>query len=169
MNTFELTKIMGGFCGALLLLLLIQWSSELIYHSSHKKMQAAYILEIETEEIEAAVVKDEIPFMELVNAADIGKGKKVYSKCKACHKLEKGANGTGPYLYGVVGRAQGAVQDYNYSAVLSEMGKVWNEEELNKFILKPSAYAPGTKMNYSGLANRTDRANLIGYLKTFSD
>ena len=63
-----------------------------------------------------------------------------------------------------------------YNKIFSKIFKIQNvfdyvisEEELNKFILKPSSYAPGTKMNYSGLASRTDRANLIGYLKTFSD
>ena len=43
------------------------------------------------------------------------------------------------------------------------------EDELNAFLLKPSDYAPGTKMSYSGLKNVTDRANLIAYLKTIKD
>ena len=55
---------MGGFCGALLLLLLIKWSSEIIYHGSHEKTQAAYVLEIETDEIETVEVTEEIPFIE---------------------------------------------------------------------------------------------------------
>ena len=51
MNTFELTKIVGGLCGSLLILLLILWGGEITYHSDHGKIQtASYYLEIETEE-----------------------------------------------------------------------------------------------------------------------
>ena len=44
-----------------------------------------------------------------------------------------------------------------------------SEDELNAFLLKPSKYAPGTKMSYSGLTPLDDRANLVAYLKTVSD
>ena len=105
----------------------------------------------------------------MVTSADIGKGKKVFGKCKACHKLEKGANGTGPYLYNIVGREIASVEGYSYSSALVGMSGVWSEDELSAFLLKPSKYAPGTKMSYSGLTPLNDRANLVAYLKTISD
>ncbi len=170
MNTFELTKIVGGLCGALLILLLIQWGGEIAYHSSHEKIQtASYYLETESDEQEVTEVEEEVPFSELVTLANIDKGKKVFGKCKACHKLEKGINGTGPYLHGIVGRSIASVENYVYSSALADMPGVWSEEELNAFLLKPSKYAPGTKMSYSGLTPLKDRANLIAYLKTIKD
>ena len=170
MNTFELTKIVAGLCGSLLILLLIQWGAELTYHSNYQEIQtASYYLEIESDIEETDDVKEEIPFLEMVAFADIGKGKKVFGKCKACHKLEKGANGTGPYLYNIVGREMASVEGYNYSSALGGMTGVWSEDELSAFLLKPSKYAPGTKMSYSGLTPLNDRANLVAYLKTISD
>ena len=172
MNTFELTKIIGGLCGSLLILLLIQWGGELAYHpSNHEKIQtAAYYLEIEVdEEKEEKEEKEEIPFTEMVALANIDKGKKVFAKCKACHKLEKGVNGTGPHLYGIVGRTVASIESYGYSSALAGISGVWSEDELSAFLLKPSKYAPGTKMSYSGLTPVKDRANLVAFLKTVTD
>ena len=75
-----------------------------------------------------------------------------------------GANGTGPYLYGVVGRPQDAVADYAYSAAFSELEGTWTPEELNHFLANPSEWVPGTKMTYRGLADVQDRADIIAYL-----
>ena len=170
MNTFEVTKIVGGLCGALLILLLIQWGGELAYHSDHKEIQtASYYLEIETAKEEVTEIEEEIPFTEMVALANIDKGKKVFGKCKACHKLEKGLNGTGPYLYGIVGRTIASVENYSYSSALTGTSGVWSEDELSAFLLKPSKYAPGTKMSYSGLTPLKDRANLIAFLKTIKE
>ena len=171
MNTFELTKIAGGLCGSLLILLLIKWGAEIIYHSGHKESEiASYYLEIEEdEELANDDSQEELPFTEMIELADIGKGKKVFAKCKACHKLENGVNGTGPHLYQIVGRTQASIEAYKYSTVFSEMTGSWTEDELSAFLLKPSKYAPGTKMSYSGLVDIKDRANLIAYLKTITD
>ena len=170
MNTFELTKIVAGLCGSLLMLLLIQWGAELAYHSNHQEIQtASYYLEIESDIEETGEVEEEVPFLQMVALADIGKGKKVFGKCKACHKLEKGANGTGPYLYNIVGREIASIENYSYSSALAGINGVWSEDELSTFLLKPSKYAPGTKMSYSGLTPLSDRANLVAYLRTISD
>ena len=50
MDTMTWTKITGAGCGSLLILLLIQWTAEEIYHHSHYKYkEVAYLLEIEEE------------------------------------------------------------------------------------------------------------------------
>ena len=168
MNVMEINKFVGAFCGALLIFLLIKWGVEIIYHSHEKNAEVAYLIEIEEEIIEEEDEVEKIPFVELVSLADVDKGKKVFSKCKSCHKVQEKINGTGPHLYGVVGRQIASISDYTYSNILSQMDEmVWNEDELNSFLTKPSKYAPGTKMNYSGLSAEKDRANLIAYLKTF--
>lgn len=168
MDTMEITKVGGGLCGALLILLLLKWGSEIIYHDNHDKTELAYYLEIENNEVEEED-EEKIPFSELLAMADISKGKKTFGKCKACHKLEAGVNGTGPHLYAIVGRKQAAVKEFKYSSALSAFNGNWSVEELNAFLLKPSEYAPGTNMSYSGLKGETDRANLIAYLDTISD
>ena len=97
---------------------------------------------------------------------DADKGAKEFRKCKACHKLEDGANGTGPHLFNVVNRDIGAVDGFGYSGVLAEMGGAWGYEELSGFLANPKAYAKGTKMGFSGLKKPADKANVIGYLQS---
>ncbi|MEL6479675.1 MAG: cytochrome c family protein, partial [Pseudomonadota bacterium] len=104
------------------------------------------------------------PYAALLAAADAGAGKKVFRKCRACHKLEDGKNGVGPHLWGVVGRDQGSVEGYNYSDALKGLGGSWTLAELDAFLEKPKSYAPGTKMAFGGLKKPEDRINLIVYL-----
>ena len=103
---------------------------------------------------------------ELLAAADIERGEKGFSKCKACHKLEDGENGTGPHLFSVVDREIATVSDYSYSPAMAGFGGTWDAEALNSFLENPKKFMPGTKMSFAGLRKDTDRANLIAYLAT---
>ena len=50
MDTFEWTKIGGALCGALLIFLLLNWGTEIIYHSHddyYGEEKLAYYLEVE--------------------------------------------------------------------------------------------------------------------------
>ena len=78
--------------------------------------------------------------MTILASANPDKGSKVFSKCKACHKLADGANGTGPHLHQVVGRQIAAVSEYGYSGTLAEMGGVWDANALNGFLKNPKKY-----------------------------
>jgi cytochrome c len=161
-DTMTLTKAAASICGAFLVLLLGKWAAEGLYHTdSHG--QASYVIEIET--AEAASDEPEVSFEELMAAADVAKGAKVFKKCSACHKLEDGVNSTGPSLYGVVGRDIAAAAGFGYSGALTGLaGNAWTAEELDAFLAKPSAYASGTTMSFSGLKKQKDRVNLIAYL-----
>ncbi len=101
---------------------------------------------------------------------DAGKTDTAKLGCVACHSFnEGGRNGLGPNLYGVVGAEQGAhAQGYSYSAALKGKGGKWDYAELNKWLLKPSAYAPGTKMSFAGIADPKVRADVISYLRSLS-
>ena len=101
--------------------------------------------------------------------ADAGKGAKVFNKCKACHSVENGKNGTGPHLYDVVDREVDAVSGYGYSGALKNAATTWTPEELDEFLTNPKGYAPGTKMAFAGLKKPADRANLIAYLQTIGE
>ena len=172
MDTFELTKIGGAFCGALLFFLLLNWGTEIIYHSDddyYGEQKLAYYIEIENIADEEETTENAVDFATLLASADIEKGKKVFGKCKSCHKLDDGANGVGPHLYRVINRDIGSVEGFKYSKVLMGLEGVWSIEELNKYLTKPSEYAPGTAMSFAGLKKDKDRADLIEYLNTLSE
>lgn len=107
----------------------------------------------------------------LLASADVDAGKSSTTKlgCIACHSFnEGGKNGVGPNLYGVVGAQHGHVDGYAYSAALKAKSGPWTYAELNEWLLKPSAYAPGTKMSFAGIANPKVRADVIAYLRSLS-
>ena len=102
-----------------------------------------------------------------VFAADAAKGKKLFTKCKACHNADAPKNKVGPYLVGIVGRKAGAADGYTkYSKAIKDSGIVWNEANLDKWLTNPKGMYPGTKMIYPGLKKAEDRADVIEYLKT---
>ncbi len=110
------------------------------------------------------------PIAPLLVKATVGNGEALTKKvCVACHNFAEGAGAkVGPALYGVVGRAQASAAGYTYSAALKSHSGKWTYAELNKWLLKPSAYAPGTKMAYAGISNDQLRADTIDYLRTLS-
>ena len=166
-DTMTITKAASAILGALLIFLVGNWAAEALYHVGLHG-EPSYV--IETEEPEAPAEAEEEPSLsELLAEADAGKGEKIFKKCAACHKLEEGANATGPYLYGVVGRPIASVAGFGYSDVLAGMGGDWTPEALDEFLHKPSDFAPGTKMTFSGLSKADDRANVIAFLNENSD
>ncbi|MFQ6551118.1 c-type cytochrome [Aestuariibius insulae] len=164
-DTMTLTKIVGAFCGALLVFLLGGWTAQIVYgaYGGHDDHEQAYSIEVEGgDEGEA---EEAVPFEEVFASADAAAGERVWGKCRACHMLEDGANGTGPHLYGVVGREVAAVAGFGYSGALADAADVWSPEALNGFLENPRGYAPGTSMGFAGLPKVEDRANLIAYLQ----
>lgn len=110
------------------------------------------------------------PIAPLMAAASAEAGADVARRCAACHNFEEG-QGTkvGPDLYGVLGRNIAAAEGFQYSeALTSRSDQVWDYEHLNEFLNGPSAYAPGTAMNFAGLRSAGDRADLIAYLRTLA-
>ena len=166
-DTMTLTKAVGAICAAFLVLLFGEWGAETLYHvGGHgKHEEQAYAIETGEEEVVEEVV--EVDFAEVYAAADAGRGERLWRQCSACHRLEDGANGTGPHLWGVVGRDKGAVGDYSYSSAMAEAPGDWTPENLQAFLENPRDYIDGTKMAYSGMRDVNDRANLIAYLATF--
>jgi cytochrome c len=168
-DTMTMTKVGGALCGSLLVFLLGNWAAETLYHVGSDghgdHAQQAYVIDTGAEE-ETASEAEGPDFAELLAAADVGKGEKVFGKCKACHKIEAGANATGPTLHAIVGRAVGAEPGYSFSGNLAAVAETWTAENLNAFLENPKGFAPGTAMSFSGLKKEKDRANLIAYLDT---
>ena len=109
-----------------------------------------------------------------MNKKMVKRGKKAAIKqCFACHDItENKQNKVGPPLWGVYGRAAGAVEGYEYSeAHLSKKDSIiWDEKTLDAYIIDPKALIPGNKMVYPvpGLKVMSDkkRKNVIEFLKT---
>jgi cytochrome c len=98
---------------------------------------------------------------------DLVNGRILFARCGICHALtaEKSKGKKGPTLAGLFGRKAGSVKGYKYSKAMRSKGIVWNETTLDIYLTKPKAYVPGTTMIYSGLRRKSDRADLIAYLK----
>lgn len=174
MDTMTITKAGGAVCGSLLVFLLGAWASEGIYHvgghGGHGDEEHAMGYKIEVasadDAAEPEVAEPEVPFEDVFVNASAADGERLWRACASCHKLEQGANGTGPYLYGVVGRDKGSVEGFSYSETLAGLEGDWTPENLNGFLANPREYAPGNKMSYRGMSDIEDRANLIAYLAT---
>lgn len=163
MNTMEITKVVGGLAGALLVLLLLKMGAEAYYFPHKEHEEQGYT--IATADDGPAEEVAAVPFADVLAAADAGAGSRIFNKCKACHSTEPGVVKVGPSLHGVVGRAHGA-EDFAYSEAVGGLQGNWTPEELNHFLTKPSDYAPGTLMGFAGLPKEKDRANVIAYLET---
>jgi cytochrome c len=167
-DTMVLTKIVAGFCSALLIFLLGNWVSEFIYEPHVEHESAGYV--IDTGETDAdAEPEVELAFADIWATADVSAGERKWSSCRACHSLEEGRNGVGPSLHGVVGRSINAIEGFNYTGALSQMGDTWTPEAIYDFIVNPRVAAPGTAMSFSGLPDAQDRVNLIAYIASQSE
>ena len=103
-------------------------------------------------------------------SGDAAAGEKLFKRCKACHVVDAEKHKTGPHLVNIMGRTAGTVEGYKrYSKAMKASGVVWNEETLDGYLEKPKAYVKGTRMAFAGLRKEADRANVIAYLKRYSN
>ena len=104
-------------------------------------------------------------------AQDAAAGEKVFTKCKVCHVADADTNKIGPSLHGVIGRTAGTHPDFKYSEAMIAAGAAgvkWDEPTLTTYLHDPKAMVKGTKMAFPGLKKDEDVANVIAYLKQFS-
>jgi cytochrome c len=112
------------------------------------------------------------PIEPLLASADPKVGEQfAHRVCVACHTFDKGGkNGVGPNLYGVIGGPHDHEAGFNYSPAMEKLkGQLWTYDDLNKWLYKPSAYAPGTRMSFAGITNDKQRADVVAFLRTLSD
>ncbi|WP_299691441.1 c-type cytochrome [uncultured Tateyamaria sp.] len=107
------------------------------------------------------------------DTGDIAAGEQVFQQCKGCHQVGAGAkHRSGPHLNGLFGRKAAGLDDFRYSKSFQRAGAgglEWHADTLDVFLENPRAMATGTRMSFRGLKNPEDRANLIVYLRQFSD
>ena len=93
-------------------------------------------------------------------------GEQVFKRCVACHTIDAGgANGIGPNLHGVVGRAIASHAGFSYSGAMKAKGGVWDEAALDAYLTEPMKALPGTRMAFAGVIDPADRKALILYLE----
>ena len=98
-DTMTMTKILGGVCGTFLVFLLGKWVAEEIYHSGgHYGAEQAYVIPVDDAGEGGEAAEEGPAFEEVFASADAAEGEGLWRACSACHKLEQGENGTGPYL-----------------------------------------------------------------------
>lgn len=171
-DELKLNKVLAGvLVGGLVMMAGIKLAEVLVPHS--ELAENAYVIEVPedgTRTDSAPIETPPEPILALLADADIAAGEKLSKKCTACHVFESGgANKVGPALWNVVNGARGEVEGFSYSAAIEELGGEWDYQSLNRFLAKPKAYLPGTKMNFVGLKKTKDRANMIAWLREKAD
>ncbi len=170
-DSFEWNKIFGGLLAGLLAVLGVSIVSDMIFARHAPEKPGYEIAGVEEGPAEgAAAAEAEKPAAFYLASADVAKGEAVFKKCAACHNVDPGgANGTGPALYGVVGRPIAAAAGFGYSDALSGMkGKNWDWDNLWGWLKSPKNFMAGNKMSFAGITKPEDRAAVIAYLNSKS-
>jgi cytochrome c len=168
MNNMKFNMIFAALLCAGIIAMLSGFAAKSLSRPAHLEEDAVKVEATEVAAGGAAKVAMPEPILGLIAAADAERGKAVAKACAACHNFEQGGpNGVGPNLYDIIGRKKESHAGFAYSGTLKNQGgDTWTYLELNKFIWKPKAYDPGTKMSFIGLKKPEDRTALMAYLRT---
>ncbi len=194
MSGFSILEFIGAFLGAVLVVILLNLSVDVLTAWTHGGLSTTVSVQkspplkkmakpaepVETEEAdlkaeekppeepEAVEEKEEAIVQKVAQSmgANMEEGQQVFKKkCRSCHTFaEDGKNRVGPNLWGVLGREKASVEGFKYSGVFQELSGVWDLEQLGQFLTSPKTFAPGTKMTFKGLSKEQDRLNILEYL-----
>lgn len=167
MSDLTFNKIAGGVLATGLAIFLLREVSTVIFDKEPPE-KPGYAITVAEATSEGAVAEAPIDWGTVLPVANIEAGKSVAAKCVSCHTFDPGgANGTGPGLYGVLGRKVAGHAGYAYSAPMTAYAgehPVWGYENLSAFLAAPTKHIPGTKMTFVGLKKPDDRVAIIAYL-----
>lgn len=172
MDSTEVNKGMAAILVAGIAYFLAGWISTALVHESRPEHEVLKIEGASHAEASGEPAKPEVlPLIApLLAKADVASGESTSKKlCVSCHTFtDGGKSGVGPNLYGTVGTARGHMEGFNYSAALKGKAGNWTYDDLNAWLAKPAAYAPGTRMTFAGIKSAEQRADVIAYLRTLS-
>ena len=114
---------------------------------------------------ELLLYTDSGALLDITTDSEVGSGESVFQTCAGCHTIDDGlSHGIGPDLRHIVNRPVAAAVGYRYSPALQGLQGRWTRERLDRFLSNPRAFAPGTRMNFAGIADEQDRKALIEFL-----
>ena len=172
MDGFEINKIAGAVLTAMLVIASGKTVMD-IAMQKHKPEKAGWALPVT--EIKAKSAEPEVPFdakavLALLPKASAENGRDGFKKCLACHTPDKGGrNLVGPNLWGVLGRKIAQAPGFNYSDGMKAHPGEWTWEELAKYLHSPVQTVPGNRMQFPGVKDNADLADLLAYIRTLSD
>lgn len=169
MSDLTFNKIAGGVLAAGLVIFGLRELTTIAFHSEPPE-KPGYAVAIQ-EEAEAGPAAEVAPDWGtvLLDPANAVAGQAVSAKCASCHSFTQGgANGTGPNLYGTLGKPPAFHAGFAYSAAFTgyAAGKTWTFDEMDAFLKAPQKHVPGTKMTFIGLKKQEERVAMIAYLQT---
>lgn len=112
-----------------------------------------------------------VPLPALAQGGDAGAGEGVFrGRCAGCHTIDEGGrNRTGPNLFNAFGSPAGRQElGFRFSRAVSSSGVTWDETSLDRWLTSPRNFISGNRMSFGGLANPTDRADLIAFMRVMS-
>jgi cytochrome c len=149
---------------------------------STTKLRAKFCFPVSTEKLERVFMAFSnkliaISFLQFLigttNAAErdgsalVLRGQRLFLQCKSCHEItDTKIVKIGPNLKGVLGRPVASYPGFNYSKALQSLTFQWNDEELDRWLEKPTQIAPATTMAFIGLPTAADRKAVIAYLQS---
>lgn len=166
----KLNKIMGAGLATLFVILVVKEGTAFIYHNETPE-KMGYFVDAPEEAAGGAAEAELAPdWGTVLPTADLAAGEAAFARCKSCHTIDAGgANGIGPNLFGIAGRATASHAGFAYSdAMTAHAGEkpTWTLDELDLFLTAPGRHVPGTKMSFAGIRDEQTRINLIAYLRS---
>ena len=85
-------------------------------------------------------------------------------RCAKCHSLTKKTHRAGPHLVGALGRRAGAVEGFaGFSDALRSLNRVWTPRDMERYLVDPQGFAPGTTMTGPALTAEEAR-QIVGFI-----
>jgi cytochrome c len=183
MDSFEFSKIAGAVLSALLLIFGFKTILDIRMqnHATAEHANAGYTLpapgapakgeQAGNGAAAGAGTFDAAKVIAMIGAAKPENGEAVFARCATCHVKDKTAkSGVAPNLWGVVGRKRASQPDFSkYSEAMKGKSGEWSYQDLANFIHNPKGWLTGTLMNFPGIKDGAEIADLLAYLRTQSD
>ncbi len=167
-------KIAAAALAALLLIFGLPQLAKAIFggghHGGDDELHLAYCC-VELETTTAAGGGEEAPYDlgTMMAEANVTAGERGAALCISCHTLVRGgANGTGPNLWGVIGRDVASVPGFNYTGALAALEGEWTYERMDAYLANSQEYVPGGAM-VQRIGRDNKRAELLAFLGSLSD
>ncbi|AYV45299.1 cytochrome c family protein [Caulobacter flavus] len=170
MSDLTFNKIFGGVLLTGLVIFGLREASDIVF-KKHEVEKPGYAIAVQEDTGGEGAAAAEVPpdwGSVLLLPANIEAGKAVSAKCASCHTFTSGGpNGTGPNLFGTLGKKPGTHPGFGYSGAMTDFGgknPVWDYDHVDQFLKAPGKYISGTKMTFAGLKKQEDRIAVIAYL-----